>query len=410
MADRMVVGVVATPQPWRGAFEFFVADHIAAVELVALHDPSDVSGDVECVVVDDTLNFLTPVQVLALRDQGVRLVGVYDPTGRRGRGQQALEGLGLDAVVSADAGPEALVDAVAYRSPLRQFRGDGRTGLHQPASEPRPGERGRLIVVGGGSDAPGRTETGIGVAASLARRGESVVLVDLDEHNPTVARRLGYQLSPNVLDVLNAVATGANLHPAVGRRAGSVGVGEVPFDVVPGLANPADWGQMQDVSALLDAAARQWRWVVVDTGPECSPDQVPPGGARNAATRIALRSADQVIAVCNGTRTGVLRLLDWAASAAELVDGPAVVAINRAPRQGFRQGELRGQVVANLPGHLAAEVAFVPADPLVAAADWDAAVTPRGPFVAAVEGLVDRFGPGRVAQPRRLARLIGAGR
>jgi MinD-like ATPase involved in chromosome partitioning or flagellar assembly len=409
MAGPLIVGVAATPQPWRREFEFFVADHVDALRLVPLHDAAEAFGDVDVMVIDDTLTFLTPVEVMALRDRGVRVVGVHDPSGRAGRGRGALERLGVDAVVSADAGPEALVEVVADLGParLRRARSNGRAPAGR-APGPDTSEGSVVVAVGGGSDSPGRTEAAIAVAHWLARWGERVLLVDLDEHNPSVARRLGYHLTPNVLDALAAVATGADIGQAIGRRA-AVGGGEVGFSVVPGLANPGDWAQLHDVANLLDAAARHWRYLVVDTGPVCGSDQVPPGGTRNAATRAALRRADHVVAVCNGTRSGVLRFLDWAADAAELVDAPVTVAINRAPRESFRRAELRDQMIGNLPDHLVGEVVCLPPDRLLGDADWHAALPASGPFTRAIESLVRRFGSPQAAPVRGLARLV-AGR
>lgn len=412
MPGPIVVGVVATPQEWRRELGFFVADHVEAdaLSVRSLHDPSDAFDGVDVVVVDDTLSFLTPTQVLALRDQGVRVVGVYDPTGRRGKGRRALDQLGVDAVIAVSDGAAALVEVVADL-PVRNRR--VRSNGHDDTA-PRPPATGVgtqaavLIGVGGGSDSPGRTETAVAVARSIALRGSRALLVDLDEHNPSVARRLGFALTPNVLDALAAVATGAELSTVVSRRAG-IGGGEVGFDVVAGLVNPADWAQLHDVSSFLDAACRTWPYVVVDTGPVCAPDQVPPGGIRNAATRVALHQADHVVAVCNGTRSGVLRLFDWAGSAAELVAGSVTVAVNRAPREGFRRGELVDQLTANLPAHLSGDIEFVPPDPSLAGADWDAALPGTGAFTTAVDSLVDRIVPRRSPAGRR-SRLRVVGR
>jgi hypothetical protein len=149
---------------------------------------------------------------------------------------------------------------------------------------------------------------------------------------------------------------------------------------------------------------------VVDTGGVCAPDQVPPGGARNAATRVALRQADHVVAVCNGTRSGVLRLFDWAASAAELIDGPVTLAVNRAPQEAFRRGELVDQLTTTLPTQLCADIEFIPPDPRLAGADWDAAPPSPGPFTTAIDSLADRLVPRRspTRGGLRLGRLVGS--
>lgn len=410
VAGPIVVGVVATPQEWRQRFTFHVRDHVSDSALVvkSLHEPAEAFDDVDVdvIVVDDTLGFLTPTQVVALRGKGVRVVGVCDPTGRRGKGRAALERLGVDAVVAIGHDPAALVEVVADLA--ARNRRAGRNG--QDAAPALPvatsgGQASVVIAVGGGSDSPGRTETAVGIARSIALRGSSVVLVDLDEHNPSVARRLGFGLTPNVLDALAAVASGAELAPVVAQR-GPIGGGEVGFDVVAGLVNPSDWAQLHDVSRLLEAAARTWPYVVVDTGGLCAADQMPPGGLRNAATRVALRRADHVVAVCAGTRSGALRLFDWSASAAELVDGAVTLAVNRAPRDGFRRGELVEQITTTLPAHLCRDIEFLPLDPRLAAADWEAAPPTDGPFTAAIDSLVDRLVPRRPLGRRRGSRRL----
>ena len=98
-------------------------------------------------------------------------------------------------------------------------------------------------------------------------------------------------------------------------------------------------------------------------------------------------------------------------AAVELVDGPVTLGVNRAPREGFRRGELVDQLTATLPGPLRGDIVFIPPDPRLAAADWDAAPPGDGPFTAAVESLVDRMVPRRSPARRgggRLGRLVGA--
>jgi MinD-like ATPase involved in chromosome partitioning or flagellar assembly len=404
----IVVGVVATPQEWRREFGFFVSDHVPADTLAvrSLHDASDAFDGVDVVVVDDTLTFLTPIQVVALRDQGVRVVGVYDPTGRTGKGRAAVDQLGVDAAVALSDGAAVLAEVIADLPRDHRVRFNGFDPGPRVPVAPTP-QASVLIAAGGGSDSPGRTEVAVATARSIALRGARVLLIDLDEHNPSVARRLGYQLVPNVLDALTAVAAASDLTDVLARR-GGFGEGDVGFDVVAGLANPVDWAQLHDVSRLLEAACAIWPYVVVDTAGVCAPDQVPPGGLRNAATRVALRRADHVVAVGNATRSGVLRLFDWAASAAELIAGSVTVAVNRAPREGFRRGELADQLRANLPATLVGHIEFVPPDPGLAAADWDAAPPASGPFTTAVDAMVDRVVPRRSPAPRGGRRRLAA--
>jgi MinD-like ATPase involved in chromosome partitioning or flagellar assembly len=433
---ELVIGMAATPQRWRRELTAHVRDHVAGVRLVVLQDPREAfSSGVQVVVVDDTMDFLTPAQAVALRDQGVRVVGVYDPRGRQGRGRLAVEQLGTDVLVTIDDPPEVLLDQVARLTPVRPHPadGNGRTAAGAvglpgdvglvPGSPgtaaglaPGPGPGGRaasgtggsVVAVVGGSDSPGRTETAIAVAAVLAARSGPTVLADLDEHNPGVARRLGYHLAPNVLDALAAVHAGAFLGTIVGQRA-PFAEGPVGFDVICGLANPNDWSQLRDVTTLLTALRRAWPHVVVDTGPSCEPDQVPPGGARNSATRTAIRSATAVLGVCTGTPLGVLRLLDWAAAAVELLDGKAmIVVVNRAPPDRFARDQLVDQLAGNLPRGTLQDVVFVPDDHKVVQGVWNASLVASGPFTGGVQGVTAQLVPG--VRPAARRRFGGARR
>lgn len=413
---ELVVGTAATPQRWRRQLQAHVRDHVAGVRLVVLQDAVEAfSSGVHVVVVDDTMDFLTPAQSVALRDQGVRVAGVYDPRGRQGRGRQVLDNLGVDVLVTIHDPPEALLDQVARLTPARPgsraVDGNGSSARHGalvddpvgragvPGAATRGGQAGAtgvggsVIAVVGGSDSPGRTEVAVAVAATLAARRGPTVLADLDEHNPTVARRLGYHLAPNVLDALVAVQAGAFLGPVLAQRAGFA-QGQTGFDVICGLANPNDWAQLRDVTTLLGALARTWPYVVVDTGPSCDADQIPPGGARNSATRTAIRAATDVLAVCTGTPLGVLRLLDWAAAAVELLGGkPMTVLVNRAPGDGFGRAQLADQLAGNLPKGTVRDVVFLPDDTKVVQGVWDASLVPPGPFATGVQNVVGRLVP-----------------
>jgi MinD-like ATPase involved in chromosome partitioning or flagellar assembly len=397
----LVVGVPSTRHRWRREFHAHVRDHAEGVELVVLQDSTEaLTTDLDAVVVDDVLDFLTPTQVLALRDRGVRVLGLYDGSGRQGRGRHWLVGLGVDPEATLEVGerPSVLLDALATLDPRsrrpRRINGAKPAGTVVGPPVNRHGDSGMVVVVGGGSDSPGRTEIAVATAGALATGGESVVLLDLDEHHPSLAARLGYQIAPNVLDASGAIRAAADLGPCLARRAGFAPA-DVGFDAICGLANPGEWAQLREVPSVLDALAARWRYVVVDTGATCAPDQVPPGGARNAATRAALRSADEVVAVCGPTPLGVLRFLRWAADAAELLGGDvtSTVAVNRAPRGRFHRGELAGQIAANVPDRLVDDIVFIERDDAVEAAVWDAVPVGRGRFSEGVGSLVERFAP-----------------
>jgi hypothetical protein len=350
------------------------------------------------------LDFLTETEARALRDRGTRLVGVYDPSGRHGRGRRPLDELKVETALAITQGPEALLDAVATLTPSRRardpfdattagpdlaVRGNGRTGL------------GSVVVVGGGSDAPGRTELVIGMAATLAACEEPVLLLDLDRTHPGVARRLGYQLTPNLMDAFVAVDAGASPDGALAQRAGFAS-GSVRFDAIVSGGRAGDGSANRDPGGLIVDAKARWRWVVVDAGPNPGLDPGPRPRSPSASTAAVLATADQVIAVASPTPLGVLRLLDWIAAVAEpLRDRPCTVVVNRAPRDGFRREELREQITENIPAELVAGVEFVSEDRAVFDAVWEAAPVRGGRFSCDLTALCGRLLPGgRVARSR----------
>ncbi|MFP5377299.1 MAG: MinD/ParA family protein, partial [Acidimicrobiia bacterium] len=223
---------------------------------------------------------------------------------------------------------------------------------------------------------PGAASAVVAVAlAAAASERRSVVLVDVDEVNPGVARRLGLALHPHLLDALDAVHAGpgtdaadplgdALARPALGPA------GRLGFDVITGLANRDDWALARggDVAALLDALRARWGVVVVNLGPHL--EDLTRWVDRFGASRAALGVADAVVGVCEASPRGVLRFLDWLAEASALVPSrPVHVVVNRVPRSAFRAAEVLERLRADAGGRLAS-VDLVPEDPAVRRAEW----------------------------------------
>lgn len=407
---ELVIGTVATPQPWRRELQAHVRDHVAGVRLVTLHDTREaIAADVDVVVVDDTLDFLTEADARALHANGTRVVGMYDPSGRHGRGRRPLDDLRIETALPITVGPDALLETVATLAPGRRDRLDGgvvAVGTAEKAQD--PGGQGSVTVVSGGSDAPGRTEIAVALSHALAHQHGpgSVVLVDLDVANPTVARRLGFQLTPNVLDASRLAHGGRPLDDALARRAAfAPDTSSIGFDVITGMAGPADVDALGALLGLIGAVATHWAQVVLDVGSihESSPRRASSPG--DPIVRSALQRADHVVAVAGATPLGVLRLLDWAAAAARPAPTPRdasapmpasgssrwTVAVNRAPKDRFRRAELHDQVTENLPDGRVEEIQFIPEDRRVASAVWEAAPVGRGRFTAEVTRLARRI-------------------
>lgn len=401
MSSELAVGVVLSARPWRGELQRYVRDHVVGVSVRVVRDPRvAVEEALDVMVVDDEASFLTPAWLGALRARGTRVLGVYDPDEPDDAGRTHLQRLGVDATAPAGADPDQLVAALRALGPDESLDRDfadlvADLDLDEPA-----GAGGRVVAVGGPPGA-GATEVAVALSAIAARHGSAVV-VDVDEVNPGVARRLGLGLHPNLLDALDAVAApgapdvaDALAEPALPAAA------NLGFDAVVGLANRDDWGLVgpSDLVALLQLLRERWATVVVNLGPHL--EDLSRYVDRFGASRAALGEADAVVAVCEASPRGLLRFLDWLADAAALAPRrPVHCLLNRAPRSPFARGEVVERLCAD-GGPWLADVEVAPEDRRVARAAWDGVVCLHGPFARAVGRLADRvLAPGPAAVRR----------
>ncbi len=416
--DHLTVGVVASPRDWRSDLQSHVRDHVSDVQLKVLREPRTAfEQQMDVVVIDDVASFLSRANVERLRERGVRVVGVYDPSGDEGQGERFLDELGVDLTVTADATPEELLRTIAALGPgleldadeLDRFleNPDASTAPAPPAADtPTPKSArplGRLITVGGAGGGAGITEVSLAIAGTLAAQGAVSIVLDLDAVGPTVARRLLYMLEPNILSVLDALRhKGGDLGALLGSRARGA-PGSVSFHVVPGLANVTDWPELRpgDVAALIERLRKAGAEVVVDAG-EFLEDLDANGRERFGAARTAVANADVLVGVCRPDPLGVLAFLDWAAYAHELgPERPLSVIVNRAPKSRFKRDQLEAQLRDNIAPELLAGVFFVADDPRLATAVWDGAPAGPGPFTRAISDVTRRMVPVVAGQGRR---------
>lgn len=216
------------------------------------------------------------------------------------------------------------------------------------STAPVAGAPGRVIAVWGPGGAPGRTTLAGAVAAELARRGLSTLLVDADPYGGAVAQQLG------ILDEVSGLLAAARLVAAgtveqrfttVQRRLSD------QLRVITGLPRPDRWSEVRPgtLTALVERARRDGQ-VVVDTGFSIEPDPAADLGrpARNDLTREALEVADEVVLVGAADPVGLARL---ARAIADLRDqlpdvAPRVVVNRMRPTLGWREAD----VVAMLAG------------------------------------------------------------
>lgn len=419
--SELTVGVVASTRAWRSELQAYVRNHVSGVRMVVLREPRALLDEAfDVVVIDDVASLLNRLTIRKLRQRGVGIVGVYDPDEDDGAGGRRLAELGVDVTVPAGASAEELLDQIALLGPAADFHEEVQEYLDtlEPttpslSAEGAGTEGPGLVAVAGVTGEPAGVEVAAALATVLAGRGERVIVVDVNEVAPTLARSLAFALEPNLLSALDALRHGAGVgaDPLAVRSPGASGT--VAWDAIVGLANTADWDQLRDADliSLLEELRARWDRVVAVAGPHLE-ELGALGPGRFAASRATLGAADAVVGVAPATRLGVLAWLDWAAEVADLVGPrPLWAALERVPRSLFKQAELEDALRANVaPEHLGG-VWFLPADPRVEEAAWQAAPLRRGPFVKAVADMVAELVPAparRRGAVRADRRLVGA--
>lgn len=349
-----VVLIVSTGAPWETRALAALQSSPATVVLKRCVDVADLlatasTGQAHVAVLAADLAGLDQAVVDDLGRYGVRVVGVASDTEpTRPRAARIgvvtlLEASRVDEVASLVAALPA--DPTLVPEPAGVVPAD--PGEDQPAA-PAGGAPGRVIAVWGPGGAPGRTTLAGAVAAELARRGLSTLLVDADPYGGAVAQQLG------ILDEVSGLLAAARLVTAgtveqrfttVQRRLSD------RLRVITGLPRPDRWPEVRPgtLTALVERARRDGQ-VVVDTGFSIEPDPASDLGraARNDLTREALEVADEVVLVGSADPVGLARLARAIADLRELLPdvAPRVVVNRMRPSLGWREAD----VVAMLAG------------------------------------------------------------
>jgi hypothetical protein len=389
------VGAVVSARSWRGALQRHCRDHVVDTVVRVVRDARDALEEpVEVLLLDDDTSYLSAPLVLRLREHGVVTVGLYDPDESDGHGYRFLLSVGVDLALPATMPPDELLEAVTELRP-DQGAADRFASLTASLEDRRPVGVRRVVAVGGPAGS-GATEVSIAVAQALAARS-SVVLIDLDEVQPSIARRLGLSLHPHVVTAIETLRRervdlrGSDAStlvdclatPAIGDR--------LPFDVISGLATGQDWGLLRadDAVDLIDEASARWEVVVARIGPRL--EDLGRWIGRYDVSRRCLEAATAAVAVCEASPVGVLRFLDWLGDAVDLVpDGAVDAVLNQAPRSPGQRAQLLDQLSA-VAGARVRSVTVAPSDRRVRRAAWDAALVGEGPFRRSLSLLAGRL-------------------
>lgn len=389
------VGVALSPRDWRGSLQRHCRDHEADLVVHLLHEGRDAFDvGVDVVLVDDDTSWLSAPFVNQARDVGVSLVGLFDPAEADGHGRQHLQRLGVSCQVSADLVAEELVDLVRIQRPDPTTAGRFEA-MTTELSQRRPVAERRIIAVGGPAGA-GATEVSVALVQSLAQAGQRALLVDVDETHPSLARRLGLGLHPHLLTAVDLargeVSTAEALPNEPARQPSfdtclaqsALGRSGLPFDVITGLATRDDWPLVRadDVVELLTELSAHWPVVVARLGPQL--EDLSRYVDRFEVSRATAARADRVLAVCDGSPTGLLRFVDWLVDALSLIgDAPIDVVVNRSSPSGSAAQQMVDQL-REIAGERLGQIAVVPRDRRIERAAWDASLVFSGPFLRSI--------------------------
>jgi MinD-like ATPase involved in chromosome partitioning or flagellar assembly len=373
------IALVLSPDAWVERLHRHCADHGGArVRCIVVEPSVALDEEYHVLVVSDRWPALTRPFLDSLHASGRRVLVVCDDV-EEAAGREHAERLGADGTARASADPGELVAAVVVLAPDPLFA--SATAAVDPGSCTRGAEsrRAGLVAVGGPSGA-GATEVAIGVAAAGARHGVKAVVVDADHVTPSIAARLGLPLEPNLCSAVDAVAFGLGAVPGalfdLGERWPAVLVGAPSRRAADALV-------AADVQAVAEVLGERYAPVVVDLAVPATaygPDLAP----------AILERAGAVIAVGAATPVGVIRLVEWVALVDRYVaNTPVHFVVNRASTVRSRRAELASELLAS---GRAASLTFIPHDPRVEDAVWDAAIPERGAFARASADLLDRVG------------------
>ncbi|CAN5166492.1 P-loop NTPase [soil metagenome] len=304
------------------------------------------TGLARCAVVAHSLAGLDADTVAHLDRAGVRVVAVLgvgpnDAAGTRER----LARIGVARSVEADLGE--LCSAV--REVTRQAEESGPLPVESEDGLPGTRARGRLTAVWGPGGAPGRTTVATALAAELAGRGVSTMLVDADPYGGAVAQHLG------ILDEVSGLLSAARRANA--GQLGINGLNEVArsldggLRVLTGLPRADRWAEVRPAAftEILDCAEGLVDQVVLDLGFSLEDAQTDPFAAsprRNETTLSALERAGDVVVVGSADPVGLSRLARGLVELRELLPTvPLHVVVNRTRSTlGWSQAEVGAMI------------------------------------------------------------------
>jgi Flp pilus assembly CpaE family ATPase len=303
------------------------------------------TGQARAVLLSADLRRLDRDALGRLAQAGVAVVGLVAPGDDEA--ERRLRQLGVRHVLPADSAPEATAAAVVLAvgpaveatAGERLAVADTRAALDVPSAAPPPepprlSGNGRVVAVWGPAGAPGRTTVAVHLAAELAARDCSVLLVDADVYGGVVAQVLGLlDEAPGLAAAARLANSGALDLTSLASLARTV---TPTLRVLSGIARADRWPELRPTAleVVLELARSLVAVTVVDCGFSLEQDEElaydTSAPRRNGATLAVLAAADTVVAVGAADPVGLQRLVRGLAELREAVPGvqPRVV-VNR---------------------------------------------------------------------------------
>ncbi|MGI9609882.1 MAG: MinD/ParA family ATP-binding protein [Acidimicrobiia bacterium] len=391
------IAIAASGREWALGLHRFVADHGGArVRLRVMHPEQALDESYDVLVIDDVTSFLSAHLVQQVQKRDRKVLGIFEEPA----GEKRLAKLGVNAVMRADAEPEAFVATIVNLAAQRNVDDEFAeliADLH--GDEPHPGQPAdaRIVVVAGAGGGVGATEVAIALAADLTARRSRVCLVDADDVAPALAQRLDLPLHPNIRTAMDHLQHGTgSVGDALHRQ-------DSGFTVLPGLPNVRDWVEVRSGDALDVISALAAVHDVVLVNISALVEQTPGdsrGEGRFGVARLVLGAADAVVLVAGPTPVSVGRVIEWLADTQRLLaDSPLHVVVNRFDDGSFARGEIAQEFQDVVQP---SSLTFVPSDSKLVKAAWEGTLTPPSGFRRAIESVTNHLTPVRVPRTRRL--------
>ena len=368
-----VIAIAGSQRAWAAELLRFLSDFGGArLKGTVLSAREALEPGYEVLIIDDITSYLSPRLVERVRDGGSKVVGVYDPeSGDRGR--KRLRTLRVDAVIPADAGPEAILEtisAIGFGRPSRNGGAGDEIREHTLYANV-------TTVVGG--DLAGDFAIALGRAFHTENR--STLLVEADTVTPMLAQRLSMPIVPNLLTALDA-------HMQLrGDVQDSLLAGPYGIALLTGIPEASEWETVRadEVVDLIETTAGWFDELIVKVA---SPLEDLSGfrsrDGRFEVNRAVLGLAGDVVYVAEPTPVGLSRSLRWIAQARVITAARLHVVFGDAPTSSFQRGELSDELTRS---YLPSSITWLPIDQGRERAVWNGTVIPKGPFLKTVARL-----------------------